>query len=375
VAQKRFIRALTSVSSVFILLYLAAGTLFMSYSLLWYEVFYIAAIAYLAVRFIVQLTGAFRRRQGSPTQWASLFGLAVFFYAAIHDAFYYNNIYLFGLNKPLTDVALLIFSFAQMTAMSYGTMREVAAAREAERKLALENAALDRLNRMKTDLMATVSHETRTPLAVMSGYAELIAKELRRKGVDAQTAADLDQISEEIQRIAKIMQEMQNYSRVEDSAAHNIRLQLADIINQSARLYAPILERGKTRLTVRLPDGCPPVFGNPGELTQVMFNLLQNARNHTENGSVEINGELREANGEGEIAITVSDTGTGIPPEFLPRAFWRHSRGNAEGTGLGLSICKEIVEAHGGKITIESELGKGTKVTFAIPIMENEIKS
>ncbi|MDR3294464.1 MAG: sensor histidine kinase [Clostridiales Family XIII bacterium] len=374
VAQKWFFRALASVSSAFILLCLFAGTRFMSYSLLWYEAFYLAAIAYLAARFAIKLPGAFGRRQIYPEQWASLFGLAVFLYAAVHDAFYSNNIYLFGLNVPLTDLALLIFSFAQMIAMSCGTMRGVAAAREAEQKLMLENTALDRLNQMKTDLMATVSHETRTPLAVMSGYAELIAQGLRRKGVDAQTADDLDQISEEIQRIAKIMDEMQNCSRTKDNAAHDVQIQLADVINQSARLYAPILERVKTRLAVHLADDLPPVSGNPGELTQVMFNLLQNARNHTKNGTVEINGELRAENGAFEVAVTVSDTGTGISPDFLPRAFERHSHGGAEGTGLGLSICKEIVEAHGGRIGISSKVGKGTKVVFAIPIIDDARK-
>jgi len=378
VAQKWFVRALAGVSFAFILLYLFADTLFMSYSLLWYEVFYIVAIAYLLVRFVVKLPGALKRWHLYPEQWVSLFGLAVFFYAAIHDAFYYNTIYLFGLDKPLTDVALLIFSFSQMIAMSCGTMREVAAAREAEQKLALENAALDRLNQMKTDLMATVSHETRTPLAVISGYAELIAKELRRKGVDAQTADDLDQISEEIQRITGILEEMQMLSRESDNAASKDWVQLADIINHSVRLYQPILERKNIKLAVNLPETLPPVFANAGELTQTLFNLLQNARNHTENGAVTIACELRvacgewEAESEGlEVAITVSDTGTGISSEFLPHVFERHSHDDGQGTGLGLSICKDIVEAHGGKIAIESELDKGTAVTFTLPVIEN----
>jgi signal transduction histidine kinase len=368
IAQRWSVRAIVGVSCAFILLCLFADTRFLSYSLLWYEVFYIAMIAYLAARFAIKLPGALRRGQTRPEHWASMFGLAVFFYAAVHDAFYYNNIHLFGLARPLTDVALLIFSFAQMIAMSRGTMREVAAAREAEQKLTLENAALDRLNQMKTDLMATVSHETRTPLAVMSGYAELIAKELRHKGVDAQTAADLDQISEEIQRVAGILEEMQRLSGESDNAARKDWVQLSEIINQSARLYKPILERKNTKLAVRLPESLPQVFANAGELTQILFNLLQNARNHTESGVVTISASFAD----GEIAVTASDTGTGIPPEFLPHAFERHSHGDAGGTGLGLSICKEIAEAHGGRITIESKIGKGTAVTFTLPANRGE---
>jgi len=252
------------------------------------------------------------------------------------------------------------------------TERAMQNAREAEQVLSAENAALDRLNLMKTDLMATISHETRTPLAVMSNYAELIAMGLRRKGVDEQTASDLDKISDEILRIAGIMEEIQKFSRAKDSSTRKEWIQLADLINQSARLYTPILERKKTKLLIDIPENLPMIFANTGELTQVMFNLLQNARNHTENGMVRIGVSPGDEDGESEIVVTVSDTGTGIAPEFLPYAFERYAHDDPEGTGLGLSICREVVEAHCGSIEIESALEHGTTVRFALPVNRKE---
>jgi signal transduction histidine kinase len=195
---------------------------------------------------------------------------------------------------------------------------------------------------------------------------------LRRKGVDEQTASDLDKISDEILRIAGIMEEMQKFSRAKDRSACKEKIQLADLIRQSARLYAPILARKNTKLFVDIPEDLPMIFANPGELIQVMFNLLQNARNHTENGMVRINVSVNDEDGESEIVVSVSDTGTGITPEFLPQAFERYAHDNPEGTGLGLSICREVVEAHCGAIEIESALEHGTTVRFALPVNRKE---
>jgi signal transduction histidine kinase len=123
------------------------------------------------------------------------------------------------------------------------------------------------------------------------------------------------------------------------------------------------LEHKNTTLTVTVPEELPPVFANADELTQVIFNLLQNARYHTEDGAVTINAEFADE----EIIVAVADTGSGGSPEFLPHAFERGSHDNPDGTGLGLSICKDIVEAHGGVISMESEFQKGTAVTFTLP--------
>ena len=276
----------------------------------------------------------------------------------------------FQFNVPVAMV-FFIFCYALLLALKYAeTERQVVEAIAHEKSIAADNAALDMLNRMKSDVMEMVSHETRTPLAVISGYIELIAGEMRQKGVDAQTSADLDKVAVEIQRIASIMTEMQNFSREKHKTEHKAYIQIADIIRQSANLYAPILERKGVKLSVNLPDDLPPIYADSHEFTQVMFNLLQNARNHTENGSVTITAAERDDDTEGvnSIIVTISDTGSGIPPDILPDIFKRGVSGLEGGTGLGLPICKEIINSHGGDIKINSRHGTGTTVSFTIPI-------
>jgi signal transduction histidine kinase len=111
----------------------------------------------------------------------------------------------------------------------------------------------------------------------------------------------------------------------------------------------------------------PSVYINPGELSQVLYNLLQNARNHTRGGEVRISAELKVDSGE-FIEITVADTGEGIPPHLLPRVFDRGVTSRDSGMGIGLAVCREIVMSHGGQIKIESGPGKGTVVRFTLPV-------
>jgi signal transduction histidine kinase len=125
-----------------------------------------------------------------------------------------------------------------------------------------------------------------------------------------------------------------------------------------------MLERKGTELTVRIEDGLPDIFGSAEEITQVLFNLLSNAGKYAESATV-----AACARRVGEyIEITISDTGKGIAPDFLPRAFERYQSGESGGTGVGLAVCKEIVENHGGSIALESELGKGTTARIRFPV-------
>jgi signal transduction histidine kinase len=125
-----------------------------------------------------------------------------------------------------------------------------------------------------------------------------------------------------------------------------------------------MLERKGTELTVRIEDDLPDIFGSPEEITQVLFNLLSNAGKYAESATV---AACARRAGD-DIEITISDTGKGIAPDFLPRAFERYQSGEGGGTGVGLAVCKEIVESHGGSITLESELGKGTTARIRFPV-------
>ncbi|GHU32405.1 hypothetical protein AGMMS50256_22460 [Betaproteobacteria bacterium] len=224
------------------------------------------------------------------------------------------------------------------------------------------------INRLKSELTATISHETRTPLAVLSGYAELIASELKAKYRDAQMASDLDRIADETQRIAALMLEIQNFSKEKADVEQKTLIFLEEILRRSASLCIPILQRNNVALGLHLPDKLPSVYANSSKLTQVMFNLLQNAKKHSGNGAVEISAVCEEGEDEGEvITATVSDTGTGIPAEILPRIWERGVSGEENGAGLRLPIGRDIIYNCGGTIAIESEPGQGTIVRFTIP--------
>ncbi len=130
-------------------------------------------------------------------------------------------------------------------------------------------------------------------------------------------------------------------------SAKRIKLDVGEVIQQVAALYRPALERNGVTLNTDI-DTELAVYGNPEELTQVLFNILQNSKEHTQSGCITISA-VRE---NGTITITVTDTGSGLPPEILPRAFERGVTGKDGGTGIGLAICKDIMDAHSGTIRI-----------------------
>lgn len=366
ILQKWFRIALAAVCGVFACVCLFAGTVFLSHTMPYFYAIIFVTSAYALIRLCVKV------RELNVEQIAVLVGMGIFLFGALRDILSFKLDFLFPstgsvvgelTEMNMAEFALLVFVFFQMAAMFRGTMREIAAAREAEQKLALENAALESANHLKADIMATISHETRTPIAVISNYTELIAMELRAQGVSEQHAKDLDTVSDEIQRIGRLMDDMQSLSRSRSEDARKAMISLSDVIRQTARLYAHILERRNTSLTVELPESLPPVFANPGEMTQVLLNLLQNAGKHTENGIVKV---CAEAKGK-EVIVTVTDTGEGIATELLPRVFERGVSGKENGTGIGLAVCRDIIKAHGGEIGIESRPGEGTIVRFTLP--------
>ncbi|MDR0512863.1 MAG: sensor histidine kinase [Treponema sp.] len=274
-----------------------------------------------------------------------------------------------------TQTGTLIFLFINIIALVLyfrRTENELAEANEQQRQieiqrqlLAAENAALERVNRLRAEMVETISHEARTPLAILASYSSLIALELERENTSPQIAADLDVIAVEAKRVANLIDHMKNLPLQKDKAIVRVELDMCKLTAQTADLYHHILERIGVSLVTEIPESLPPVFGSPEELTQVVFNLLQNAKTHSEaGGTVTVRLGMTD---DGELSVVIADTGAGIEPDILPHVFERGVYGRSGGSGLGLSICKEIVQAHGGRICIESEPGKGTKAAFYLP--------
>jgi signal transduction histidine kinase len=241
---------------------------------------------------------------------------------------------------------------------------------EKERSLMMENALWEHTAKIRSDMIDTLSHEVRTPLSVMSVYAQLVARQIREGRTDEQTLADLMTISDEARRLSELASDTLRLSSLGDNSpkdeGHEPRsIDLGTITEQVSRIFAPMVRKAGRVLTTDLSDNLC-VYGDADELTRLLWNILDNALIHSGHGDIEIKAALeRDA-----VSVTVKDSGDGIPPEILSHVFERGVSGKDGGTGLGLAICMEIAERHGGRITATSELGKGAVFTLTLPIRE-----
>jgi two-component system, OmpR family, phosphate regulon sensor histidine kinase PhoR len=228
---------------------------------------------------------------------------------------------------------------------------------------------LRRLERVRRDFVANVSHEFKTPLTAIQGFAET----LLGGALDdlANRTRFMEIIREQAQRLARLTDDLLKLSRIEAGRLdlESGPVSVAGLVNgcvESARLKA---ESKGLRIMVELPEALPAVRGDAVQLGEVLQNLVDNALQYTPpGGRIDV---TAYSNGH-EVIFTVADTGIGIPESDLERIFERFYRVDADrsreagGTGLGLSIARHIVDAHGGRIWVESAVGQGSRFRFSI---------
>ena len=248
------------------------------------------------------------------------------------------------------------------------TFEDVTAKREAEETAVANLAQLEKLNRLKSEFVSMVSHEFRTALVGIQGFSELI----RDQDINAAEAKILaEEINNDAQRLNRMITEMLDFDRLE---AGKIRLDLKPL--DMNELVNAAVERASISspdhvVTAELQPGLPDVLGDADRLTQVLGNLLSNAIKYSPGG-----GEVcvRTRSSTGAVEVAVKDHGRGIPPEFISRLFGRYERyedkhaGKIIGTGLGLAITRQIVEMHGGRISVDSAVGTGSEFRFTVPL-------
>ena len=228
---------------------------------------------------------------------------------------------------------------------------------------------IKRQERIRKDFVANVSHELRTPLASIKGYLETLAD----VGMDdpAQAKEFLSILQKNSDRLQNIVQDLLHLSRIESGLdpVRPAEIPLRECVEKNLLLLAPLVKKKEQRCTLSVPPEMT-LWADPKKIDQVFINLLENAIKYTpERGTIEI----RAAQKESRIEIEIHDSGIGIPKEDLSRIFERFYRVDRTrsrdlgGTGLGLSIVKHIVEAHGGKIAAQSELGKGSRFILSLP--------
>ena len=252
-----------------------------------------------------------------------------------------------------------------------GIAREIAiAVRNAQLYEEASSAkALRELDTMRTEFLANVSHELRTPLAVIKGSANSL---LQPDVIfDEQTRREfLVSIDKDADTLTRLVDDLLLMSRLEADALQ---------VNRKPRTVEEILDSIKDRLEsitvkhhldISIPEAIPPVLADDVRIGEVLTNLVDNAVKFSDDGTT-IKIEARRSNNK--VIISVADEGIGIPPELLEKVFERFFQGNGhkntrrKGSGLGLSICRGILDAHEGKIWVESKPGKGSKFSFSLP--------
>jgi two-component system, OmpR family, sensor histidine kinase BaeS len=240
-----------------------------------------------------------------------------------------------------------------------GELRELAAA--------FDNMAdtLDYEDKIRRDLVASVTHELRTPVAVLQAGHEALLD-----GITEPSPEELGSLRDEVLRLARMVDDLQTLAAADAAVLQLTRARddLAGIASAAADSLARRFEAAEVRLERRL--GAAPVLADRRWLHQVATNLLGNALKFTPAG-----GTVTISTGpdDGAAVLTVADTGIGIPDDELPRVFDRFWRGQAaaqtSGSGIGLAIAAELAWAHGGSLTAASEPGEGTRLTLTLPLV------
>jgi two-component system phosphate regulon sensor histidine kinase PhoR len=234
-------------------------------------------------------------------------------------------------------------------------------------QIAVDITEIKEMERIKDEMISAVSHEMRTPLTAMLGFTEFL--------LDNEVETDkrheiIETIHKETERLNELIGNFLDMQRLKDEtvAITESALSAEDILTQSAKLFS--FNKEMQRIIVECQPVLPQIIGDREKLHQVMLNLLSNACKYSPPGSLVTLGAKA---GDGEVIFSVQDEGIGIPADMREKVFERFYRVDnsdrrmAGGTGLGLALVKDIIEAHRGRVWIESNASVGSKVLFSIP--------
>ncbi|MDP4164658.1 MAG: GAF domain-containing protein, partial [Bacillota bacterium] len=251
----------------------------------------------------------------------------------------------------------------------------------------------EKANEAKSAFLSTVSHELRTPLTSVLGFAKIIKKRLEEKIFtqldknDPKTDKTVDQISENLrvvisegERLTHLINDVLDLAKIEAGKMewNQENVSLAEVIERAAAATTSLFEQKDIKLVKHIDTDAPNIIGDTDKLIQVVINLFSNAVKFTDAGSV----TCTLSHNNEEVIVSIADTGIGIAKEDFGAVFEQFKQVGGDtltdkpkGTGLGLPICKEIVEHHGGRIWLESEPGKGSTFSFALPFIPSGKKT
>lgn len=225
--------------------------------------------------------------------------------------------------------------------------------------------------KLKSDMISLMSHELRTPITSINGFAELLMND---DAIPAESREFLSIINSESQRLSRMINTFLAVTQLEAADKQEvlkIPLRLDDVVKETLTSLQPVAKKKRIRLVEQSSQRLPPVAADRSLITQVVTNLVGNAIKYSPDRTTVTVSTALEAD---TVRLCVEDRGYGIPPEAVDRVwekFYRVARDgqekDEESTGLGLSFVREVVEQHGGTVTLESEVGRGSKFSFTLP--------
>lgn len=277
-----------------------------------------------------------------------------------------HNLYKFRLPTRTGETRIVNLAIAPLVSRTFTVLGRIVLVDDITERMDLEAqlAQADKLSSIGL-LAAGVAHEVNTPLAVISSYTQMLAKQVRG---DDRVAMMLDKITQQTFRASEIVSGLLNFSRT--SGTEFKELNLNDVISDTLKLLEHQFHTAQLQLQTSLDSELPLILGNPGKLQQVFLNLFLNAKDAMAAG-----GTLRVTTlVNGQVAVEVSDTGSGIASEHMQRIYdpffttkGAPREGRRRGTGLGLAVTYGIIQEHAGKIRVESEVGCGTTFHLEFP--------
>ncbi|MFC4022276.1 ATP-binding protein [Oceanobacillus longus] len=270
-----------------------------------------------------------------------------------------------------SGIEIILFSFALGEQINRLRQGKEAAEQHARQSQELAVKHLQQANKIKDEFLANTSHELRTPLHGMIGIAESLRD---GPGVDTRINQNLSLIITSGKRLTHLINDLLDVSKLNH---HELELDiepvsLRELAEVTCTVSSTISSAKQVAIRNLIPDTLPPVAADENRLQQILYNLIGNAIKYTDSGEITLFAVTKEK----EIIVSIQDTGIGISEQDLEIIFASFERGSnlkdrfSIGTGLGLTITKQLIDLHDGDIMIQSTLGKGTTVSFSIPIYQ-----
>jgi signal transduction histidine kinase/DNA-binding response OmpR family regulator len=250
-------------------------------------------------------------------------------------------------------------------------------------------AVAEEADAAKSSFLSTVSHELRTPLTSVLGFAKIIKKRLEDRifplvqSDDPKVRQTIHQVEDNLkvvvsegERLTKLIDDVLDLAKIEAGKLewHMEGVTVSDIVDRATAATASLFEHKGLKLVKQVAPDLPLVTGDRDRLIQVVINLISNAVKFTDTGTITCRAERRAS----ELVVSIIDTGVGITPTDQPKVFERFKQvgdtltDKPKGTGLGLPICREIVEHHGGRVWVDSVIGKGSIFSFSLPLTADQ---